>query len=341
MKLKALVAGAAIAALALSACGGGTPAPTQTTGANTPAPTETSGGGAPAAVKIGAITFVTHPALDAAYAGFVEELKAAGYVEGENLTIDSQNPQADQGTLTSIVGTFASSDYDAFYGIATPSAQALAAAITDRPIVFSAVTDPVAAELVSSWDAPDGNVTGASDLNPMKEQLELIREALPEAKTVGIVYSSGEVNSEVQVAEAEKYATDLGFEIKTATITNTNEVQQAAESLNVDAYLIPTDNAVVSAAESVIQVAEDKGTPVFASDESTMERGAAAGLSVNYTQQGRDAAKILVKMLGGTKASEIPVETQKEFDLFVNPAAAEKQGFTLAEGIVSRATKQF
>ena len=109
MKLKALVAGAAIAALALSACGGGTPAPTQTTGANTPAPTETSGGGAPAAVKIGAITFVTHPALDAAYAGFVEELKAAGYVEGENLTIDSQNPQADQGTLTSIVGTFASS----------------------------------------------------------------------------------------------------------------------------------------------------------------------------------------------------------------------------------------
>lgn len=146
MKLKALVAGAAIAALALSACGGGTPAPTQTTGANTPAPTETSGGGAPAAVKIGAITFVTHPALDAAYAGFVEELKAAGYVEGENLTIDSQNPQADQGTLTSIVGTFASSDYDAFYGIATPSAQALAAAITDRPIVFSAVTDPVAAD---------------------------------------------------------------------------------------------------------------------------------------------------------------------------------------------------
>mgnify|MGYP002135474796 CR=1 FL=1 len=109
----------------------------------------------------------------------------------------------------------------------------------------------------------------------------------------------------------------------------------------VDAYLILTDNAVVSAAESVIQVAEDKGTPVFASDESTMERGAAAGLSVNYTQQGRDAAKILVKMLGGTKASEIPVETQKEFDLFVNEAGATAQGFTLPESIVSRATKKF
>ena len=116
---------------------------------------------------------------------------------------------------------------------------------------------------------------------------------------------------------------------------------RAAESLNVDAYLIPTDNAVVSAAESVLQVAEDKGTPVFASDESTMERGAAAGLSVNYTQQGRDAAKILVKMLGGTKASEIPVETQKEFDLFVNEAGATAQGFTLPESIVSRATKKF
>ncbi len=145
----------------------------------------------------------------------------------------------------------------------------------------------------------------------------------------------------MQFSEAEKAASELGLEVKGATVTNSSEVSQAAESLDVDAYLIPTDNTVVSAAESLIQIAEQKKTPVFASDESTMERGAAAGLSVNYTQQGKDAAAIMLKLLEGAKASEFPVETQKEFDLFVNPAAAEKQGFTLAEGIVSRATKQF
>ena len=175
----------------------------------------------------------------------------------------------------------------------------------------------------------------------MKDQLELIKEALPEAKTVGIVYSAGEVNSEVQVTEAEKAAAELGLEIKKATVTNSSEVQQAAASLDVDAFLIPTDNTVVSAAESVIQVGEQKQIPVFASDESTMERGAAAGLSVNYTQQGKDAAAIMLKLLEGTPAADIPVETQKEFDLFVNVAAGGLQGLTLPDSIVSRATKQF
>ncbi len=332
MKLKAVAIGA-LAALALTACGGN--AATGTSSPDAGASGDAQGGDK--SYKIGIALIQTHPALDAVAAGFKEAFEEAGV----EVVYDEQNAQGDQSTLTNIANGFASSDNDGYLAIATPTAQALANVIQDKPIVFGAVTDPVAAGLVPSWEAPDANVTGVSDLNPMKEQLELIKEALPEAKTVGIVYSSGEVNSEVQVAEAEKYATDLGFEIKTATITNTNEVQQAAESLNVDAYLIPTDNAVVSAAESVIQVAEDKGTPVFASDESTMERGAAAGLSVNYTQQGRDAAKILVKMLGGTKASEIPVETQKEFDLFVNEAGATAQGFTLPESIVSRATKKF
>lgn len=345
MKIKAtLLALTATAALALTACGGNTApqtTPTPTAGGSTSEKPSEKPAEKPESIKIGAIVFVTHPALDAAYAGFVEGMKEAGYEEGKNLTIDVQNPQADQGTLTSIAGTFASSDYDGFYGIATPPAQALASVITDRPIVFSAVTDPVAAGLTASWDAPDANVTGASDLNPMKEQLELILEALPETKTVGIVYSSGEVNSEVQVAEAEKHAADLGLEIKTVTVTNSAEVKQAAESLDADVYLIPTDNVVVSAAESVLEVAEGKGKPVFASDESTMERGAAAGLSVNYTQQGRDAAAIMLTLLGGTPASEIPVEIQKEFDLFVNEAGAAKQGITLPESILSRATKKF
>lgn len=339
MKLKALAIGA-VGALALTACGGATPS-TSASGDATAASSSAAGTAAPESIKVGVATILSHPALDAAQQGFIDALAEAGYVEGENAEFDLQNAQGDQSTLTNIANTFASSDYDGFLAIATPTAQSLANVITDRPIVFAAVTDPVEAGLVSSWEEPDANITGVSDLNPMKEQLELIKEALPEVATVGIVYSSGEVNSEVQVKEAEEAAADMGIEILKATVTNSSEVQQAAESLDVDAYLIPTDNTVVSAAESLIQVAEQKQKPVFASDESTMERGAAAGLSVNYTQQGVDAAAVFLKMLEGTPASDIPVETQTEFDLFVNPAAAEKQGLTLPESIVSRATKQF
>lgn len=338
MKFKALTLGLA-GVLAVSACGGASPSDDASA---TAAPGSASQTGAAAEpIKVGIATIVSHPALDAAQQGFIDALAEAGYVAGENVTFDLQNAQGDQSTLTNIANTFASSDYDGFLAIATPTAQALANVITDRPVVFAAVTDPVAAGLVSSWETPDANLTGVSDLNPMKEQLELIKEALPGVSSVGIVYSSGEVNSEVQVAEAQQAAGDLGIEIKTATVTNSAEVQQAAESLDADAYLLPTDNTVVSAAESLIQVAEQKQKPVFASDESTMERGAAAGLSVNYTQQGRDAAAVFLKLLAGTPASEIPVETQKQFDLFVNIEAAQKQGLTLPEAIVSRATKQF
>ena len=335
MKLKVAALGA-IAALTLSACSGAAEP--------TSSPSTSSGGGttpasSPAAESytIGIAQIMTHPALDAVAEGFKEAFAEAGI----EVTFDEQNAQGDQATLTNIANTFASSDADGFLAIATPTAQSLATVITDRPVVFAAVTDPVAAGLVASWESPDANLAGVSDLNPMKDQLELIKEALPEAKTVGIVYSAGEVNSEVQVTEAEKAAAELGLEIKKATVTNSSEVQQAAASLDVDAFLIPTDNTVVSAAESVIQVGEQKQIPVFASDESTMERGAAAGLSVNYTQQGKDAAAIMLKLLEGTPAADIPVETQKEFDLFVNVDAGGLQGLTLPDSIVSRATKQF
>lgn len=277
MKLKALVAGAAIAALALSADAAAAP-PGQTTGAM-PAPTRPATAGrlrqSRSAPSPSSPTRRSTPPTPASS----EELKAADdYVEGRSLTIDSQNPQADQEPADQhrrhlrVVRLRRLLRHRDAVG-----ASACRRHHRSPHRVLHLVTDPVAAELVSSWDAPDGNVTGASDLSPMKEQLELIREA--QARPSASSTPRAPVELQVQVAEAEKYATDLGFEIKTATITNTNEVQQAAESLNVDAYLIPTDNAVVSAAESVIQVAEDKGTPVFASDESTMERGAAAGLS--------------------------------------------------------------
>jgi len=332
---RALVGALAAASLALAACGGAETEPGDT------ATPSANGGDAPAEATIGIVNLLSHPALDAAQAGFIEALAEAGYVEGENLTLDIQNANNDQSTLTNIANTFASGDADLFYAIATPSAQSLAQVITDRPIVFAAVTDPVSAGLVDEWENPGGNITGVSDMNPMDGQLNLIQEVLPDVQTVGIVYSSGEVNSEVQVEQAKAVAAELGIEIVTATVTNSAEVQQAAQSLDVDAFLIPTDNTVVSAAESVIQVAEQKGVPVFASDESTMERGAAAGLSVNYTQQGKDAAALAIQLLEGADPASLPVETQKEFDLFVNEAAAEAQGLTLPAEVIERSAKQF
>lgn len=292
-------------------------------------------------LKVGVVQIVSHPALDATQEGFIEGLKEAGYEEGKNLTIDVQNANGDQSTLTNIANAFASSDDDLFYAIATPSAQALAQTIAQKPIVFAAVTDPVAAELVDSWEKPGANVTGMSDLNPMDAQIELIKEVLPDVKRVGIVYSSGEVNSEVQVKAAEEAASAAGIELVTKTVTNSSEVQQAAQSLDVDAFLIPTDNVVVAAAESVVQVAEQQRIPVFASDEATMERGAAAGLSVNYTQQGKDAAALAVKIIDGADPGTLAVETQKEFDLFVNQKAATAQGVDLPKAVVDRAAKQF
>lgn len=320
--IRAVVGAVAAASLLLTAC-------------------SADGNGEPDEVSIGIVNLVSHPALDAAQEGFIEGLAEAGYVEGENLTLDIQNANGDQSTLTNIANTMASADHDLYYAIATPTTQSLAQVITEAPIVFAAVTDPVEAGLLDSWDAPDANVTGVSDMNPMQAQLELIQEVLPDISTVGIVYSSGEVNSEVQVAEAEEAAAGLGITIETATVTNSSEVQQAAQSLDVDAFLIPTDNTVVSAAESVIQVAEQKQIPVFASDESTMERGAAAGLSVNYTQQGLDAAAVAIQLLEGTSPADIPVATQEQFDLFVNEAAAEAQGITLPDAVVDRSARQF
>lgn len=322
----------AASALALSACaGGGTDAK----------PADSSAPAAKEEISIGIATLVSHPALDAAQEGFIEGLKEAGYEEGKNLKLDKKNANADQSTLTNIASTFANSDADLFYAIATPTAQALAQSITDRPVVFAAVTEPVEAGLVASWDAPDANVTGVSDMNPMGGQVALIQEILPNVKKIGIVYSSGEVNSEVQVKQAKEAAEAAGIEVVTATVTNSSEVQQGAQSIDADVFLIPTDNIVVSAAESVIQVAEQKGIPVIASDTDTMARGAAAGLSVNYTQQGKDAAKIALRLLAGEKASAIPVETQKEFDLYVNVEAAKKQGIELPQAVIDRAAKQF
>ena len=317
---------AAVAAAALLA-GCGQPA-------QAPAPGETT----PAAVtRVGAVMVVSHPSLEAVYEGFLEQLAKGGLIEGQNLEVDLQNPQGDQATMTSIANTFASSDYDYFLAIATPPAQALAQAISDRPVVFASVTDPVAAGLVTSMEAPGGNVTGTSDQLPTGEQLALIKEIDPSVETVGIVYASSEVNAQVQAEKAMEAAPGLGLEVKTATVVNSSEVQQAAQSLDVDAYFVLVDNTVVSALEAIVQVAEQKGSLLVASDGDSVARGAAAALATDYKAQGAQTARILLDIIDGADPATTPVQTQESLQLVVNPDAAERMGTTLPATVVAEA----
>jgi putative tryptophan/tyrosine transport system substrate-binding protein len=290
-------------------------------------------------VEIGITQIVSHPSLDAARDGFKKALSENGYTEGGNVTYDEQNAQGDQATATSIAGKFNTDQKDLVLAIATPTAQAAAQAITSSPIMITAVTDPVAAGLVDSLEAPGGNVTGTSDLNPVEEQLGLLKEMVPDAKSVGIVYSSGEVNSQVQVDLAKEAAKKLGLELREATVSNSSEVQQAAQSLDVDAFYVPTDNNVVSSLASLIGVAESKKIPVIASDAASVEGGALATEGINYEDLGYQTGLMAVKVLKGGDPASMPIETASELEVVVNKGAAERMGVEIPKAMLDSADR--
>ena len=289
-------------------------------------------------VTVGISQFVEHPSLDAAREGFVQALKDGGYTEGENLTLDVQNASGDQATATNIASNFASSNDDLILGIATPSAQSLAQAVTDKPVLFTAVTDPVDAGLVNSMDAPGANVTGTTDMNPVAEQIQLIKKFKPGAKSVGIIYSSGETNSQVQVDEAKKAAQAEGLKVEEKTVTTTAEVAQAAESFDTDSIYVPTDNKVVAGLEAVISAAEAKKIPLIAGEGDSVERGALATQGINYTDLGKQTGEMAVRILkDGAKPGEMAVESQKETKLIINAKAAKAMGVEIPQSLRDQA----
>ncbi|AET65879.1 ABC-type uncharacterized transport system, periplasmic component [Desulfosporosinus orientis DSM 765] len=301
--------------------------------------TNSNGNDAQKQVKIGIVQIVEHPALDAAREGFLETLKENGYEEGKNLTVDYQNAQGDQSILQSITQKFASAGLDMVLAIATPSAQAMASASTDIPILITAVTDPVEAKLVNSMDKPGKNVTGTTDMNPIKEQFELMKALIPNVKKVGIIYNAGEVNSQVQVGIAKNVAAELGLEIVEATVTTSADVLQASQSLigKVNAIYVPTDNVVVSAAQSVVQVSQENKIPIISGESSVVDKGALATIGINYKNLGKQTGEMALRVIKGEKPQDMPIESQKDFDTVLNQSAIDLFGITVPDDIMKKA----
>ena len=287
--------------------------------------------------SIGINQLVQHPSLDAAADGFQAAFEDAGV----DVDWDIQLANGEQSTAVSISQQMAGSDNDLFLAIATPAAQAMSKSVKNKPLLFTAVTDPIAAELVDSLEKPGANVTGTSDVAPIEEQVGLIGELVPDAKTIGVVYSSAEVNSKVQVEALTKAAKAKGIEVKSQTVTSVTEIPQALEAMgDVDTIYVPTDNMVVSGISSLIKVANDKKIPVIAADSGAVEGGAAATLGIDYTELGRQTGEMALKILrDGADPASLPVETATEYTYVINEEAVKAQGLEIPAEILDKAEK--
>ena len=292
------------------------------------------------AFKIGIIQLVEHDALDKAREGFIDDLKENGFVDGENIVIDYQNAQADQSNLKTISQRFVQNDDDLILAIATGAAQSVAAETSDIPILGTAITDYEAAQLVESNDAPGGNVSGTTDLTPVEKQVELLKEMMPDVKTLGVLYNSSEVNSEIQAQMAQEAAEKEGIECKTATVTNTNEIAQVMESIagDVDAIYIPTDNTFASAMATVSKIAEEYKLPTICGEQGMVESGGLATVGIDYYKLGKQTGEMAVKILkDGANVAEMPIESLDDTNICLNIDTAEAIGYEFPQSVTDKA----
>ena len=284
-------------------------------------------------IKIGISQYITHKSLDATRKGFVEELAKQGYVDGEEIEIDYQNAQGEQRNLKNISNQL-SQESDLVFAIATPSAQSIANTNKRTPVVFSAVTDPLAAKLVKNLDRPGGNVTGTSDQSSdaITTQVDLIQKVLPTAKTIGILYTQSEPNSVVQKDEAKKVLEAKGYRVVEKTILDSNNVKSAADSLmsEVDLVFIPTDNIISSTMETIKQVSLKHKVPVIGGSIEMAQVGGLYTYGTDYTELGRQSARMAIRILKGEKAADLAVEVPKNLELYVNKEMAKKLGIDLS-----------
>ncbi|HCL65946.1 MAG TPA: ABC transporter permease [Rhizobium sp.] len=292
-------------------------------------------------VTVAVTAIVEHPALDAARDGVKEALAEAGYKEGENLKFVYESAQGNPGTAAQIARQFVGDAPNVIVPISTPSAQAVVSATRDIPVVFTAVSDPLGAELIKDMEKPGGNVTGLSDMSPVADHVALIKEITPNAKSIGFIYNTAEANSVSTLAALKAEAEKAGLTIVESVATKSSEVQGAARALvgRVDVIYVPTDNTIVSAFEAAVGVAEEAKIPLYAGDTDSVNRGALAALGFNYFDVGKQTGEIVVRVLKGENPGDIPVRVAAGTDLVINQKAAAKMGVTFPESVTSRATK--
>lgn len=314
------------------------------TQASTGSETSADSSAAESDYTIGISQFAEHGSLDNCREGFLEGLKSAGIEEGVNLTVEYQNSQADTGTASTIADNFVSKNVDLICAIATPSAQAAynSAMDSEIPVVYTAVTDPVAAKLAKDDGTAVGNVTGTSDELPIKAQLEMIREMMPDAKKIGILYTTSEANSVSTIQEYKDHAEEYGFEIVDTGINTIADVEMAAKDLasKVDCISNLTDNTVVSALQTVLAAANDAKIPVFGSEVEQVKNGCVAAVGIDYVALGKQTGEMAAKVLKGeATAAETPFEICEGGNVYVNTEAAGNIDFTISDDVLGEAAE--
>ena len=286
---------------------------------------------------VGILQLVQHPALDAAREGFIKGLADAGFTDGDNVKLDYHNGQGSQDIMASIADQFVAAPVDLALAIATPAVQALAGKTESIPILGTAVTDFVQAKLVESNEHPGFNVSGTSDMNPVAEQIDLIKRLVPEAKTLGLLYTSSEVNSQIQAALARERAEQLGLKVVEVTVNNTNDVQQAAVNIlgQVDVLYIPTDNVVASSIALVVEEALSRKIPIAGSEAAHVHGGGTFTLGIDYFKLGEQTGHMAARILRGeAQVSEMPIERQDQFDHLINKTYMEALGLAIPEDLL-------
>ena len=306
-------------------------------GSSSSSETSAESGGESATYKIGISQYGEHGSLDNCREGFLEGLAQAGIVEGENLEVLYENAHFDNQMTTQIGQTFSAEDVDLMVGIATPSAVACYNAAEDKdiPVIFTAITDPVEANLDS------GNVTGTSDALPVEGQLKLIRALQPDADTIGIIYTTSEPNSVSAIRTYEELAGDYGFTIDAVGVAAQEEVTQAADTLisrGVDCLSNLTDNNVVGVLSAILEKTNEAGIPIYGSEVEQVKLGCVAGAGIDYVQLGIQTGLMAAKVLTGeATCADMPYETIENYGLYINSDAIAAMGLTVPDDIASQA----
>lgn len=279
---------------------------------------------------------VSHTSLNTIRDSFTEQMKELGYEDGKNIKIDYKDAGNQQSNLDSIMSTFAGNKSDVIVAIATPTALAAAKYSKDIPVVFSAVSDPVGANLMKDINKPENNITGTSDEIQVDQILNVALTINPDIKKLGFIYNSSEANSVSNLEKAKKFCKENNIELVEGSGSNITEIQSAVSVLveKCDAIFAPNDNTVANSMSALVEAANKKKVPVYTGADSMVADGGFATVGIDYTNLGKETANMVDKLLKGTKVADIPVKVFKDnLNIYVNGTTMKELGITLPQEV--------